>query len=142
MIIKAGRGDLRKIADLFKIEYAKPPYNEKWTTGKLNKKVKDYFNERKIFVLKEENKLRGVIIFHDYTGDMGKQGFIDEIIVSSENQGKGYGKMLMLFAENYFKERGIKTLSLMSHTKAKAFNFYKNLGYKEHNFVSMEKKLL
>jgi len=140
-IINADKNDLKEVANLFKIEYSKSPYNERWTNSTINKKIKKYFNEDSIFVIKEKNQLVAFIIIHEYIWDKGNQGFIDEIVVSSKHQGKGYGKMLMNFAENYFKEKGIKVISLMSNTKSKAFKIYQKLNYKEHNFVSMEKRL-
>ncbi len=137
---KARKSDSKDIIKLFIKEYSKPPYNERWTKASINKKMKDYYKESKIFILKDK-KLVGFVIFHEYMWDRGEQGEIDEIVVDSNFQGRGYGTKLMFFVEDYFKKKGIKILSFMSNPKSKAFKFYNKLGYKEHDFVSLQKIL-
>jgi GNAT superfamily N-acetyltransferase len=65
---------------------------------------------------------------------------IDEIVVDSANQGKGIGKKLMKFAQKYFK--GVTSVDLWIFKLAKAYKFYKNLGYKDHEKGVMRYKRL
>ena len=140
-IRKAKPSDLRKIADIFKIEFRKKPYNEKWTKQGALKEIKIYLKTSLIFVITEKNEIEGFLVGMIDSWWDGKRSFIKEVIVSGKSQGKGYGKALTSHFENYSKKRKIKTISLMANTKSKAFKIYKKLKYREHGFVSMEKKL-
>jgi ribosomal protein S18 acetylase RimI-like enzyme len=127
---------------MFIKEYSKRPYNEKWSKKTATQKIKDYFKGHEIFLLEIDKKIIGFIVITTYLWDKGTRGYIDEIVIDSKFQGKGYGKKLMEFVEDYFRKKGIKEVTLMSSTKSKAFNIYKKLKYKEEkDFVSMRKKL-
>jgi len=54
--------------------------------------------------------------------------FLGGMYVSAENIGKGYGKKLIKFIEDFAREKNIKKLELFS-TKM-AVKFYKKAGYK------------
>ncbi|KAG9810865.1 hypothetical protein KCU68_g20835, partial [Aureobasidium melanogenum] len=57
---------------------------------------------------------------------------INNLAVSPSAQGKGYGKLLMKFAEDIAKEKGVKKLELYTNVKmVENLILYKNLGYEE-----------
>jgi ribosomal protein S18 acetylase RimI-like enzyme len=129
--IRAGQqSDIRKIVKIFRGEYKKYPYNEKWSEKTALDKIKDYSKSSKIFVVELEDRVVGFIILHTHLWDDGEVGFIDEIIVTEKFQGKGLGKLLMNKAEEYFRKNKIKRYELMSSTKSKAFKFYQKIGFK------------
>ena len=76
--------------------------------------------------IEKNKKVIGFLVLTFYVWYTGPRGYINEIVVSEESQRKGYGKILMDFAENYFKEKGAKEISLMTSPKARAYEFYKN----------------
>lgn len=138
----ARKSDIKKIAEIFKEEYRKKPYNEKWTDCSSLKKIKGYFNHHIILVVEDKNFVVGFLIGNIYLGDTGERGYIDEIVVSGKFQGKGYGKALINHLASFLKTKNIRKMKLMSSTKSKAFKFYKKLGFKiEKNFVPMCKRL-
>ncbi len=142
MIKKATSKNAKRIIELFREEYAKPPYHENWSEKRAEQRIKKYFEGHKIFVLEINKKIQGFIIISFYMWHTGLRGYIDEIVVSFKYQGKGHGKELMKFAENYFKRKGAKEVSLRSSKKSRVFRIYKKLNYKEEKgFVSMYKKL-
>lgn len=160
MIRKATSKDTKRIMELFREEYAKPPYHENWTEKRAKQRIKDYSKSHKTFVLEINRKIQQVKIFtfntsqrhRDYmrgfiiiTFSMwhtGLRGYGDEIVVSFQYQGKGHGKELVEFAENYFKQKGAREASLRSSKKSRAFKIYRKLNYKEEKgFVSMYKQL-
>nr|XP_057940801.1 N-alpha-acetyltransferase 80 [Doryrhamphus excisus] len=53
--------------------------------------------------------------------------FVESVVVSKEERGKGYGRTLMEDTERYAKSRGFKRLCLTTHDKQ---HFYTHLGYK------------
>ncbi|KAG9966220.1 hypothetical protein KCU61_g1083, partial [Aureobasidium melanogenum] len=57
---------------------------------------------------------------------------INNLAVSPTAQGKGYGKLLMKFAEDVAKEKGAKKLELYTNVKmVENLILYKKLGYDE-----------
>ena len=140
-IRKAKKQDLKEVIRIFKKEYAKPPYNEKWENRLLSKKIRDYFKGSRIAVSIIENKVVGFIIFKKVLWTGGYSGFIEEVAVDSKHQRKGVGKALIKHAEDFFRKNKIKEVSLMSNAKSKAFKIYKRLKYKKEEFCLMTRKL-
>ncbi|XP_072223291.1 N-alpha-acetyltransferase 80 [Leuresthes tenuis] len=52
--------------------------------------------------------------------------FVESVVVSKEERGRGYGRTLMEETERYAKRRGFKRLCLTTHDKQ---HFYAHLGY-------------
>lgn len=57
--------------------------------------------------------------------------YIDEFFVKTELQGRGIGTRLLEFACQDLKNRGIRTISLLTHASVPAFDFYMNRGFRE-----------
>jgi len=141
-IRKATIKDLKEIEKIFKREYSKFPYNEKWTKKTSLLKIKEYFRDNVIFVLEYEKKIIGFIIGHIEIWDKGDEGFIDEVVVLSKFQKKGYGKILLNYLINCFKKKNCYSLGLMCNPESKAFKIYKKMGFnKPKNLIFMTKKL-
>lgn len=141
-IRKAKKGDLKKIAEIFKKEYAKQPYNEKWSDDTSFNSVKQYYEDSEIFVAEVNKTIIGFIIFSEFTWDEGKMGSLSEVVVNSEEQGKGVGKALINFMEEWFKKRGIKKIRLMAVAKSKALKIYEKIDYERiKKYIIMEKNL-
>lgn len=140
-IRKANQSDVKKIARIFKKEYSKSPYNEKWSYKIAIKRIKKDLESEEIFVLEVNKKIAGFITLNSYLWHTGLRGFIHEIVISSEFQGRGYGKNLLNFAERHFKKKGAKEIQLISSPKSKAFKIYKKLNYMEEGYVTMYKRI-
>ncbi|CAJ1055470.1 N-alpha-acetyltransferase 80 [Xyrichtys novacula] len=56
----------------------------------------------------------------------GSSLFVESVVVSKAERGKGYGRTLMEEVESYAKSRGFKRLCLTTHDKQ---HFYAHLGY-------------
>lgn len=140
-IRKAKKEDLKKVAEIFKAEYSKPPYNGKWNKKNSLKAINEHFKKYKIYVIELSEKIIAFTVIEIITSFGEKTCFINEIVVSSEFQRKGLGKKIMIFIESYCKKNNIKKVKLSTNRKAHAFDFYKKLGYKETASVSMVKKL-
>uniref|UniRef100_A0A3P9N7F0 N-alpha-acetyltransferase 80, NatH catalytic subunit n=1 Tax=Poecilia reticulata TaxID=8081 RepID=A0A3P9N7F0_POERE len=56
----------------------------------------------------------------------GSSLFVESVVVSKQERGKGYGRVLMEETELYAKRRGFKRLCLTTHDKQ---HFYAHLGY-------------
>jgi len=76
--------------------------------------------ERELFVAIEDKKIIGTA---DLEGNK-----IGGVFIRTDRIGKGIGKKLMQFIENYAKKKGIKKLKL--YPTRTAHDFYIKLGYK------------
>jgi len=140
-IRKAAAKDKKRIKGIFRAEYAKFPWNEKWTEELATKRINNYLNYEKVFVLEIDKKVQGFFILSSYVWHTGLRGFIHEIVISSEFQGKGYGKKLINFVEEYFKKKGARDVQLITSPKSIAYQIYKKLNYKDEGFLTMYKEL-
>jgi ribosomal protein S18 acetylase RimI-like enzyme len=92
-------------------------------------RLKDGFE---VFVAEDEGKLVGFIVFKikcDY-------GYIDNIVVAKEEQGKGIGRALVAYVEDIAKSKGCYLMKTDTTENAdnvpwKAYSFWIRMGYKD-----------
>lgn len=95
---------------------------DQWIINSLNKK----FAEKVFFISDNEKPISFVTIQKD--NNIGKIGLIATL---PEFQGKGLGKILLKFAENFCIEKGLMKMEIPTQGENKqACNFYEKLGYK------------
>ncbi len=140
-IRKAKNEDIKAIAAIFRKEFGRKPYYEKWTEKTSLNKIKEYFKDYYTFVLEIEGMVVGFVIGSTFLWYDGRRGMVDEIVVSSEHQNKGLGGRLINHIEEVFRKKGIKKTTLLSCKRSKAFQIYKKKGYKEEDLVAMIKKI-
>ncbi len=141
-IRKATKKDLRDISNIFRKESSKKPYSQKWTQKTALEKIKEFFKKDEIYLIMIEKEIVGFIILKISVGENGKSACIDEFWLKSDYQGRGIGTTLIGFIEKTYKNKGIKSIGLISDKRSNAFSFYKKLKYKTHNqYVLMDKKL-
>ncbi len=129
IIRKATKKDFSKLAKLIDKEYSKPPYNERWKK-KNALRTFDYFAKvGEIFILVDDNKIIGFIISRNEHYNKGSSVMIEDLVVDSDFQGKGYGRLLVNYVEERGKKKKIKGIWLMASKNAPAFHFYKKMGY-------------
>jgi len=139
-IRKAKKGDLKEIAEIFRVETTKEPYIQDWNKKTALEKIKELFKEQDIFIVALGDKIAGFITIE--VDKSKKKIYIDELWLRAEYQGKGIGTNLMNFAEDYYKKIGIKTITVMANQKARAVEFYEKLNYKvKHKFIYFIKKI-
>lgn len=105
--------------------------------------IKKYLNltlkKGKLFGYFSKNKLVGCIGI--VINKKEKYGEIENFFVKEEFQGKGIGKELIKFIENYARMNKINFLKLNVRLKnTKAINFYKKRGYEKFALI-MGKKI-
>jgi len=89
-------------------------------------------NGFEVFVAKAEAKIVGFIVFkmeHGY-------GYIDNIVVSKEKQGKGIGRALVTYAEGIAKAKGCYLMKTDTTENAagvpwKSYDFWIRMGYED-----------
>ncbi|XP_044207384.1 N-alpha-acetyltransferase 80 [Thunnus albacares] len=74
---------------------------------------------------RETERLLGHVRLSRVVGHSGSL-FVESVVVSKAERGKGYGRTLMEETERYAKSRGFKRLCLTTHDKQ---HFYAHIGY-------------
>ncbi|QPC70324.1 hypothetical protein HYE68_001076 [Fusarium pseudograminearum] len=87
--------------------------------------------DHSIFVLRPTDKeIVGALIL--YHGDNANEVQIDNVVVGSQAQGRGYGKMLMRYAEDFAKCRGCNALILYTNVvMVENLALYPKMGFVE-----------
>lgn len=94
---------------------------DEWIINSLNKKIAS-----KVFFIQEENEVLGFVTI-SITDNIAKIGLI---AVSKNYQGKGLGKELLNFTENFCIENQVDYLEIPTQLEnIPACNFYKKQGY-------------
>ncbi|HJX50554.1 MAG TPA: GNAT family N-acetyltransferase [Candidatus Nanoarchaeia archaeon] len=140
-IRKFKRTDINRLVEIFRQEYKKKPYNEKWK----KESAKSYIGgkSRYFFVAIEGKAIVGFIQGNLYPWHDGLRGHINEIVVDSKYQRKGIGKALIKFIIKQFKKKKANTIALSAKRKANAFKFYKKLNFKDEGegYISLKRKI-
>lgn len=101
--------------------------------------------ERKLRVNPEwflVGELDGALVATCMVGYEGHRGWINYLAVRPELQGQGYGREVMAEAERILKATGCPKINLqIRSTNHKVIEFYKSIGYKMDDVVSMGKRL-
>lgn len=61
---------------------------------------------------------------------------IEELVVGEKFQGRGIGKKLVGFVEEYCRKNKIKSINLYASKKSLAYEFYKKIGYTHYRHMS------
>jgi len=100
-------------------------YNKKQTPARMRKDVR----ECSCFLLEDKDKLIGMIKFCNNR--------IGGLFVRHDRIGRGYGKKLLDFTENYLEKKGTKKIILYPSVMSE--NFYLKNGYKKTKEFSIWK---
>lgn len=140
----ACKTDLGFCAELLREEFSKAPYNEKWTPAKAMRAVRLWAKHPKsaIYVIEAGREKAGIIFGSEfYSEPEGKGFFVEEFAVAEGLKGKGIGGKALGLLEKELKKKGFKALTLLSHRKARAFNFYQKIGFKKSGMEYLRKIL-
>lgn len=112
------------------VENAYSHYIERIGTkpGPMRDDYADYIDRGYVRVLKDENGVAALIVLIAEPDAM----LLDNVAVAPHAQGKGYGRLLMEFAEQQTRDAGLTTIRLYTHelmTENQAI--YKKRGYIE-----------
>ena len=142
-IRKGTKNDLKKIANIMRTEFAKPPFKYKAPLNSVLKSLRFYFKIGEIYVASINQKIIGVIIFKEEQFWDGRVILIEDLAIDEKFKKQGIGKGLMNYVETYAKKRKAKFIGLITNKKSKAVKFYKKFGYKmKKDRIIMEKKII
>ena len=82
----------------------------------------------RVYVLDENDSINGLVVLIPEARTM----LLDNVAVSPEAQGKGYGRWLIAFAEEEARRQGFETIRLYTNTAmTENIPLYEQLGYIE-----------
>jgi ribosomal protein S18 acetylase RimI-like enzyme len=82
------------------------------------------------FIAELDNKIAGILTIATYDIPTGRKVWIEDVVVDESLRGKGIGKSLMLFAIDYAKSLGAKSIELTSRPSRVAANhLYQKMGF-------------
>ena len=141
-IQKATKKDLKETGELMIKEFSKSPFNEKAKLKDVLKSLEFYFKIGEIYIVTDKEEIAGVLVFKIEQYWEGQVLIIEDLAVKENFKKKGIGKVLMKFAENYAKERGIKRILFATHQKSPSVDFYEEIGHKiSKNRIEMSRRI-
>lgn len=126
---KANPSDAKRIEELF-VHMLRTIYNTNEVKGYEPGYLDKFFYSKKDWICVAED--RGRIISFISIEVYEDEGFIylDDLVVEKEYRNKGIGTNLILRAEEYAKEIGIREIQFhVLNTNTKAYKLYERLGY-------------
>jgi N-acetylglutamate synthase-like GNAT family acetyltransferase len=128
-IRKATSKDALKISNLKRETFEKinskdypKSFVKAWIKKQSQSHMLEHIKNDNIFCLIEGKKLIGTVGLYN-------KEIIGCLYVKYNQIGKGYGRKLMIFIENYSKKKGLKVAGL--YPTITAIKFYEKLGYKK-----------
>lgn len=84
---------------------------------------------------------RGDVVIGGVLGGFdGRRGYLYHLAVREEDQGRGYGTMLLAELERRFRDLGAARLHLMIYTDNEAVEFYRKRGWWVRNELNIMSK--
>jgi len=137
---KLKKEDLKNCANLLIQAYNGRPWNYQWTLLKASLYLNELFESSRFvgFIMYDGDQLVAAMFAHVKTWWIDDQLMIDELFVSAQEQGKGYGQTLMNSAIEYAKNNNLGSITLLTHKYMPAGKFYeKNKFLKADQYVLM-----
>ncbi len=124
----AGPGDLPAIEAIIQSAYA--PYVPRMgrKPGPMLDDYADLIVNRHVHVLCDEQGVAGILVLFSEQHAM----LLDNVAVKPDAQGRGYGRVLIAFAEKAARERGLQTLRLYTNeAMVENIGIYRRMGFVE-----------
>lgn len=119
------------------------PWRENWTTAQAAQYLSEFIESARFqgFVFLDQGQVLGAAFCHGKTWQDHTQLFVDELYVSTSQQGSGIGSALMAAVEDYASAQGMVSVVLLTSSEKPAMRFYRGRGYacaEEYKFLYKE----
>jgi len=141
---KMTESDLNWTAQILKIEFGKPPYNEKWTNANAKRCMRNSLNSNSTHCYKiiQGKENIGFVCFNDIGWEPeGKTCFLDVIAIDEKHQHKGIGNWLLKELGKLLKEKKFKGVRLIANREFFAHAWYLKNGFRETKYTLLKKEL-
>lgn len=113
MIRRATSADIAAVIALVNAAYGGYPALIGDTPGPLRDDYRQHVAENDVFLLETEGRLAGLLVLVCEREVL----LLDNVAVHPEWQGRGYGNLLIRFAEDYARETGCTAIRLYTHAR-------------------------
>lgn len=127
-LIKSRKEDLPIIARIFRTEFSKPPYNEKWTEEKSIEKMEFFRKFYDLYAITYGGETVGFICINPTFMCPGEVAFGEEMAIKSDYQNKGIGTFIFKKIFEIYQKRGFKKFMGIAAKKGGPMSLYKRLG--------------
>ncbi|MCD4666405.1 GNAT family N-acetyltransferase [archaeon] len=124
----AKKEELQILAEIYKTEFSKPPYNENWTDEKAIEKMNFFSKEYDLYSIFADVGVVGFIVINPNFMCPGEVAFGEEIAIKEDFQNKGIGTWTFKEIFKIYNEKGFKKFMGIVDVESKAFELYKELG--------------
>lgn len=144
-IEKINREMLDECVDLYISVFSKEPWNDVYES---RDQVINFFKnhlENNYFlgyILKLDDKIKGISLGMKKPWINGMEYYIDEICIEKDLQNKGYGSFFLQKIEENLKEEKLNAIILNTNIKFLAFQFYKKHNFEEIGDLRIMAKLI
>ncbi|MCI8388825.1 MAG: GNAT family N-acetyltransferase [Clostridiales bacterium] len=122
------------IRDLFVSVFSREPWNDDWSDeDQLRAYIHDLTGQSNslAFGMYNGDELIGISLGHIRHWYTGTEYFIDELCISTSEQGKGIGTLFVNEIEKACSELGLTHIFLLTDHNVPAYEFYKKRGFHE-----------
>lgn len=143
-ITELTRDDIKDCSELITRAYNGRPWNYQWTPEKANLYLNELIDSARFigFCVYENGELAAAMFAHLKTWWINDLLMINELFVSPDKQGKGYGQALLDSAEQFCERNNISSINLITHKYMPAISFYdKNKFHQAEQYLLMFKDL-
>ena len=115
------------------IDYYNTVEGNKYTYSIVLKKFRQFMNliDNRCYVLKEEDKILGVVLGYIKTYDDLKTYYLEEIVIEKNHQNQNLGSHLLSLVEEDIKKDDVKGIELLSINDEHHHRFYLKNGFKD-----------
>jgi len=133
MIRPYKKSDLKKVFDIYYNPGVHPfMFFTKLPISKFEKEWDNALKQKPIFILEDQNEIKGFIGLQFGEGMQSHIAFIRTFAVKPNEQGKGYGRKLIEFIMKKAETDGAEKLQIeVEADNERAIPFYKKLGFEE-----------
>lgn len=114
---------------------------EHWSIENATENIKEGFFGECHYIALVEDKIVGFILAIPLTRELGMELFVASVAVLPEYQKHGVGKMLWDKVELYGKENKYAAIRLLTNTHLKSYEWYKQMGFKESEWIEVFKEI-
>lgn len=130
-ITKSEKRGLPTLAEIYRLEFSKPPYNEKWTVKKARDKMDFFSKYYDSYTIKIDDEIAGFIVINPKFMCPGEVAFGEEMAIKEEYKRKGVGTYTLNKIFNIYKKKGFKVYMGIVNKNSNSFELHKKVNAKE-----------
>jgi len=141
-LVESKKEEIPIIAEIYKTEFSKPPYNEPWTIRKAVDKMRFFIKYYDLYTIKADKEIVGFICVNPLFMCPGEVAFGEELAIKEEFQNKGIGTWTLKEIFEIYRKKGFKRFMGVLEEGARVVSLYNRLNIKpSKKYKLIEKKL-